>query len=317
MSRIARLLILPWLLLAVVPAKAAEIRLSMPPDPNALPVFVLEAKKDRFMPDDDLTLVSNPSGDPSAMRAMIQSRRVDFALFNLVGGTRFIQGGMDDLALVSPWVWRGIYLLQPVQAGGLSELDGRKVLVAPGVSTPPHIVTEKALATMDIHPQFITGGMGAVLMQQLRTSQRAPAAVAAPEPVVSLILDRQRAQDWEQRWEIRLDPADQLGGDIPLGALWQTHPDVPPEVRERLVTALDEVAAWLEDPANHDEAAAIAAAGYQALFRMPVPAATFREMLGAERVRWAIDRGPETRRVVDDYLRSVFGIEAPAGLFMQ
>lgn len=313
----ARLLILAFLFLAIVPARASEIRLSLPPDPNALPIFVLEAKQEQFLPDDELTLVSNPAGDPSGMRALIQARRVDFALFNLVGGVRFIQGGLEDLSLVTPWVWRGIYLLQPVEAGGLPALDGREVLVAPGTSTPPHVVTERALAGRDIHPAFATGGAGAVLMQQLRSPERAPAAVAAPEPLVSLILDRQEAQDWEQRWEIRLDPAEQLGGTIPLGALWQAHPDVAPEVRERLVASLDEVAVWLEDPANHDEAAAIGAAGYKAFFRMPIPEETFREMLGAERIHWGTATGPEARRTVDDYLRSVFGIETPAGLFLQ
>ena len=234
-------------------AGAAEIRLSLPPDPNALPIFVLEHHQDRFLPDDELVLVSNPAGDPSAMRAMIQSRRVDFALFNLVGGVRFHQGGLHDLGLVTPWVWRGIYLLRPAGAGPLERLDHRRVLVAPGTSTPPHVITERALAGMGIHPEFVTGGAGAVLMQQMRETGRAPAAVAAPEPIVSLILHRQQAQEWEQHWEIRLDPTDRLEGEIPLGALWTTHPDVDPALRGRLVDALDRVAAWVEDPAHHDQ----------------------------------------------------------------
>ncbi|MFN2381301.1 MAG: hypothetical protein ABR561_01950 [Guyparkeria sp.] len=298
-------------------AMAAEIRLSLPPDPNALPIFVLEEKQARFLPDDELVLVSNPAGDPSAMRAMIETRRVDFALFNLIGGLRFYQGGLQDMGLVTPWVWRGIYLLQPVESGPLATLDGERVLVAPGTSTPPHVITERALAGMDIRPEFITGGAGAVLMQQMRQPGRAPAAVAAPEPLVSLILDRQRAQDWQQRWEIRLDPTEQLGDAIPLGALWATHPDVDAEVRERLVEALGRVAAWIDDPANHDEAAAIGAEGYRSFFRMPIPQATLRGMLDAERVHWSVDTGPAARETVDEYLRSVFGIETPEGLFVQ
>ncbi|MFP4639244.1 MAG: hypothetical protein ACLFMY_02255 [Guyparkeria sp.] len=315
--QLARLSALPLVLLFAIPSQAAEIRLSLPPDPNALPVFVLEAKQERFLPEDDLKLVSNPAGDPSAMRAMIQARRVDFALFNLIGGVRFHAGGLRDISLVTPWVWRGIYLLQPVEDNDLEELDGQRVLVAPGTSTPPHVVTEEVLTDMGIRPEFVTGGAGTVLMEQLRDPKRAPAGVAAPEPLVSQILDRQEAQDWDQRWEIRLDPAEQLGGEIPLGALWQAHPDVDPEVRERLVAALDEVANWLEDPANHDEAAAIAAAGYGSFFRMPVPESTFRGLLAAERVRWDTGTDAETRRKVKTYLRSVFEIDAPAGLFQR
>lgn len=315
MTLISRFLVPTFLLILVIPARAEEIRLSLPPDPNALPIFVLAEKQEQFLPDDDLILVSNPAGDPSAMRAMIQARRVDFALFNLVGGVRFHQGGLHDLGLVTPWVWRGIYLLQPVNGGTLGELDGQRVLVAPGTATPPHVITERALAGMDIRPEFVTGGAGTVLMEQLRDPNRAPAAVAAPEPVVSLILDRQETQVWQQRWEIRLDPAEQLGGSIPLGALWQAHPDVDPAARKRLVAALDEVAAWLEDPANHEEAAAIGAAGYRSFFRMPIPDATFRGMLGADRVHWGTATSPAARTAVNDYLRSVFEIEAPAELF--
>jgi len=304
------------LLAGVRGAGAAEIRLSLPPDPNALPIFVLEQKQDRFLPDDELVLVSNPAGDPSAMRAMIQSRRVDFALFNLIGGVRFRQGGLQDLGLVTPWVWRGIYLLQPAGSGSLASLDDQRILVAPGTSTPPHIITERVLAGMDIHPEFVTGGAGAVLMQQMRQPQRAPAAVAAPEPVVSLILDRQENQDWDQRWEIRLDPTTGFDGDIPLGALWATHQDIDPDVRERLVEALDRVAAWMANPAHHDEAAAIGAAGYRSFFRMPLPETTFRRMLDAERVQWSVDRGPAVRKTVGEYL-SAFGIETPTGLFVE
>lgn len=317
MNLITRMLPLAILLMLAAPARAEDIRLSLPPDPNALPVFVLEAKRQQFLPDDELTLVSNPAGDPSAMRAMIQARRVDFALFNLIGGVRFKQGGLRDLALVTPWVWRGIYLLQPTDGGTLAELDGRRVLVAPGISTPPHVISERVLADMDIHPEFVTGGAGTVLMEQLRDPRRAPAAVAAPEPVVSLILHRQQSQQWQQRWEITLDPAERLGGSIPLGALWQAHPDVDPGARQRLVEAFDEVAAWLADPSNHEEAAAIGTAGYRSFFRMPIPEAALREMLDADRVHWSITKGPVARKTVNDYLRRVFDIEMPEALYLR
>jgi len=317
MLLITRFFVLAFTMLLVVPLKAAEIRLSLPPDPNALPVFVLEAKRDKFLPQDDLILVSNPAGDPSGMRALIQGRRVDFTLFNLVSGVRFVQGGLSDMSLVTPWVWRGIYLLQPVGAGPIETLDAERVLVAPGTSTPPHVVTEKALASLGIRPDFVTGGAGAVLMEQLRNPERAPNAVAAPEPLVSLILDRQDAQHWEQRWEIRLDPAQQLGETIPLGALWQAHPDVESATRDRLVAALGEVADWLKDPDNHAEAAAIGAARYREFFRMPVPEGTFREMLRTERVQWQTATDDATRRMVVEYLDTVFDIAAPEDLFLQ
>ncbi|MFP4647818.1 MAG: hypothetical protein ACLFMS_01280 [Halorhodospira sp.] len=48
---------------------------------------------------------------------------MDFAFFNLVGGVRFLEGGLEELELVAPWVWSRIYLLSPEQSSGLSGVD--------------------------------------------------------------------------------------------------------------------------------------------------------------------------------------------------
>ncbi len=295
---------------------AGDIRLSLPPDPNALPVFVLMEKQKEFLPEDHLELAANPSGDPSAMRAMIQSRRIDFALFNLVGGTRFIQGGLEGMHLVGPWVWRGIYLLMPESGAGLAALNGKTVLVSPGVSTPPHIVTQKALERANVQVKFVTGGSGAVLLNQLADPSRAPAALAAPEPQVSLILHRQQTEAWPLRWKIALDPAEALGGSVPLGALWQAHEDIDPALRQRLVEGLRRAAAWAQEPQNHAEAARIGAAGYQAMFRLPIPADALRDMLASQRVEWRLDQGAAMRETVTRYLAEVFGLRAPESLFL-
>jgi len=298
-----------FLILGARTANADEITLSMPPDPNALPVFVLQEKMSEWMPGDSLRLVANPAGDPSAMRAMMQRKVMDFALFNLVGGIRFIKGGMNDLGLVSPWVWRGIYVLRPAGEAGSAWPDQPKVLVAPGLSTPPHVVTQQAFARLGVQANFLSGGSGAVLMSQLAAVERAPDAVAAPEPLISTILTVQEREQWPQRWEVGLDPTVVLGGDIPLGALWQTHAGVDTEVRARLVRGLQQAAAWSQDPMHRDEAARIAAKGFQELFRQPIPEAALQAMLANGRVRWRMEPGVETNRRVATYLKEVFGID--------
>ena len=311
-------LLLPLLalcLLATAPLKADEIRLSLPPDPNALPVFVLMEKQDAFLPGDSLELVANPAGDPSAMRAMIAAERMDFAMFNLVGGTRFIQGGLEGVHLVSPWVWRGIYLLTPKGNTDLAALNDEMVLVAPGVSTPPHIITKKALKQEGIEPRFATGGAGAVLFSRLRDPEKAPAAVAAPEPLVSLIEHRQQAQGWQQRWQVALDPTEALGGDIPLGALWQVGDDGDTAVQDRLVEGLTRAAEWAQAPEHREEAAHIAAEGYKRTFRMPIPPRALAGLLREERVDWRLDADGHTRSRIEAYLSEVFGLSAPAGLY--
>jgi len=297
--------------------KAETIRLSLPPDPNALPVFVLMEKQDKLLPEDTLELVALPAGDPSGMRAMIADQRMDFAMFNLVGGTRFIQGGLEDLQLVSPWVWRGVYLLTPEGEEDLAALDSAAVLTSPGVSTPPHIMIAKALEQKGIEPRFATGGAGSVLFSRLRDPEKAPAGVAAPEPLISLIEHRQKAQDWEQRWQVALEPTEALGGEIPLGALWQVGDAVGPAVRERLVSGLRRAAEWAQDPTNREETARIAAEGYRRTFRMPIPPQVLAGLLQEQRVAWRLDTDGSTRPRVEEYLDEVFGMRVPEGLYAE
>jgi len=301
--------------------ESQKIRIGLPPDPNALPLFILEQRQDDLLPGFELELVSNPAGDPSAMRAMLQGGRVDFAFFNLIGGVRFIEGGLEQLELVAPWVWQGIYLLTPMDSSELEKVDGRQVFAAPGLSTPPHVVTERALRARGIEPKFASAGAGMALQAQARDPQRAPAGIAAPEPLISLILHRQEAEDWEQQWTISLDPTkeleDQLGVRVPLGAIWSVGDQANQAQREALMAGLEAVIAWLMDPENHEEAAKIAAQRFDSFFNMPIPEAALLRMLRSERVKWKPADDPAIREAVAAYLREVFDIEPPVGLFSQ
>jgi len=298
-----------------------KIRVGLPPDPNAVPLFILEQRQDDLLPDFELELVSNPAGDPSAMRAMVQDGRVDFTFFNVIGGVRFVEGGLKQLELVAPWVWQGIYLLTPAESSELEKVDGRQVFVAPGLSTPPHVVTERALHARGIEPKFASTGAGMALLAQALNPQRAPAGIAAPEPLISLILHRQEAEDWEQQWSISLDPAkeleDRLGVRVPLGAIWSVGDQANPEQREALMAGLEAAIAWLADPENHEEAAKIASQRFNSFFNMPIPEAALLRMLRSERVKWEPADDHATREAVAAYLREVFDIEPPVGLLSQ
>jgi len=299
------------MLLSVGSAFADTFTITVPPDPNALPVFVLMEKGARFLPGDQIELIQSPAGDPSAMRAMIQARKMDFAFFNIVGGANFIVNGMSQLKLVAPWVWRGVYLLMPVESADIKDLNGKNVLVAPGLSTPPHIVNKKALARQGIAPKFLAGGSGMALFSQLADPGRAPAGVVAPEPTISMILDRQKAENWRQQWRIAFEPAGALGEVIPLGALWQVHAGVSGAGRTRLSEALTAAAAYTTDPANRAEVAAIGAKWYANLFKTPIPAPVFASILENSRVEWRLDLSESTKKRVEVYLKDVFGISFP------
>ncbi len=299
------------MLLLVGGAFADTFTITVPADPNALPVFVLMEKQARFLPDDQIELIESPAGDPSAMRAMIQAKKMDFAFFNIVGGANFIVNGMPQLKLVGPWVWRGVYLLMPVESADITGLNGKNVLVAPSLSTPPHIINQKALAKRGIAPKFLAGGSGMALFSQLADPGRAPAGVAAPEPMISMILTKQKAEAWRQQWRIAFDPTETLGGDIPLGALWQVHAGVSAAGRNRLSAALTAAAAYTTDPANRAEVAAIGAKGYATLFKTPIPAPVFVAILENSRVQWRLDLSEGAKKRVEVYLKDVFGILFP------
>ncbi|ABM60994.1 hypothetical protein [Halorhodospira halophila] len=317
----AGLLGLPMVATGTPATDSQEIRVGLPPDPNAVPLFILEQRQDDLLPDFELELVRNPAGDPSAMRAMVQDGRIDFAFFNLIGGVRFVEGGLEQLELVAPWVWQGIYLLTPADRSEPEKADGRQVFAAPGVSTPPHVVTERALGARGIEPEFASTGAGMALLAQARHPQRAPAGIAAPEPLVSLILHRQEAEDWEQQWAIGLDPAedleDQLDVRVPLGAIWSVGDQANQEQREALMDGVEAATAWLTDPENQEEAAEMAAQRFDTFFDMPIPEAALLRMLRTERVTWEPADDQPTRKAVDTYLREVFDIEPPDGVLSQ
>lgn len=192
------------------------------------------------------------------------------------------------------------------------------MLVEPGLSTLPHVVTEQALAEAGIEPRFAPSGAGMALLGQARSPQRAPAGIAAPEPLISLILHRWESEGWEQRWQIALDPAetlqDRLEGPVPLGAVWSVQGQADADQRQALMQALEEVVAWLEETRHHEEAAQIAAEGSEEFFGMPVPERALLKMLEEERVVWDPATDKQSWQAVDTYLREVFAIESPEGV---
>lgn len=300
------------------PVYAEKVTITLPPDPNALPVFVLKAKQAEFLPQDEIVIVQAPGGDPSAMRAMIQGKKMDFAFFNTVGGANFVRNGMKQLKLVGPWVFKGVYLLTPLESKDLSALNGGKALIAPALSTPPHIIVRKALMNKGIQPKFLAGGSGAALFSQIFDKSKAPAGVAAAEPLISMILVKQKTDKWPQQWHIALDPTEALkGGYIPLGALWQVHAGVSEGVRKRFMEALDKAAAYTVDPSHRSEVAAIGSKGFIESFKNPVPREVFESLLENRRIMWKLDRGEQAQKLVLDYLKDVFNINVASSMFIE
>ena len=123
-----------------------------PPDPNSIPLLLLYAKQDEWLKGDvpvKLQVKLAPAGDPSAMKALIQNRDADFAFFNSLGGRKMYEEGQKHIRLVGLHVWRGVYILTPQDVKDWKELNGAKGVAVPGVKTPPHIIAQKALKSME------------------------------------------------------------------------------------------------------------------------------------------------------------------------
>lgn len=135
-------------------------RVSTPPDPNIVPLAVLRAKAEEWMPGVDIELVTAPAGDPGAMRAMIQKKSVDFALFNSIGGSKFYSAGLDNLRIMGVHVWKGVYLLARDDVREIGELRGKTLASVPAVQTPPHQFAMKALKMHGVEAEFVPRGSG-------------------------------------------------------------------------------------------------------------------------------------------------------------
>ena len=68
---------------------AENFKVLTPPDPNSIPLMVLEAKQKEFLGTDTIKITKAPSGDISAMKAMMNDKKVDVALFNFIAGVSF------------------------------------------------------------------------------------------------------------------------------------------------------------------------------------------------------------------------------------
>jgi len=135
--------------------KSVTFTVSTPPDPNFIPIAVLAAKADEWIPGITVEMVTAPAGDPSAMRALAQNRAVDFSLFNLQAGSKFYATGISHMRLMGSHVWKGVYLLAQESIMDVSELNGETLFAVPAIKTPPHIISEKALNLAGVTAEFI------------------------------------------------------------------------------------------------------------------------------------------------------------------
>jgi ABC-type nitrate/sulfonate/bicarbonate transport system substrate-binding protein len=296
-------------------------RVSTPPDPNLIPLAVLRAKAEEWMPGVEVEIVTAPAGDPGAMRAMIQKKSVDFALFNSIGGSKFYSAGLDNLRMMGVHVWKGVYLLAREDIRDLDELNGKTLASVPAVQTPPHQVSMKALRKNGVEAEFVPGGSGPSLMALLSRPDKAPAGFVAPEPMVSIILARQEKDNWPVKYRVFLDPQKELNPDsseIPLGALWLLKPELVSEKGEAVrafVEGFDRAAEYVNDPRHQEEVAGFVSEVMGEIFGQNIGPQVYMQMLSSGRL--GLDfRGAEViEEEVSRAFKKLYDFEVDPGMF--
>ncbi|ARM31068.1 hypothetical protein B9H02_06860 [Prosthecochloris sp. HL-130-GSB] len=292
-----------------------------PPDPNFIPMAVLSARAEEWMPGVDVDMVMAPSGDPSAMRAMLYSRSADFALFSVLGGSRFYSSGMSNLSLVGVHVWKGVYLAAQESVTSVEKLNGERLIAVPAIMTPSHMVANHALRSKGIRADFVSGGGGPVLMAQLSRPESAPAGFVAPEPMVSIILQRQQKENWPIRYRVIMDSQDAASpetGETPLGGLWVVDPErigSKKDAARKFVEGFGKAVDYVGDPRNVDEVARIVSVAMKEIYGQNAPASVYRSMLQSGRLKLDFRKADAVESVITSELKRIYDVSIDANLF--
>lgn len=303
------------------PGTAITFSVVTPPDPNFIPMAVLRAKADEWMPGVDVRMVMSPSGDPSAMRAMLYSQAADFALFSVVGGSRFYSSGISNLSLVGVHVWKGVYLAAQESVKNVSKLNGQRLIAVPAIKTPSHLVGDYALRTKGIRADFVSGGGGPVLMSQLSRPESAPLAFAAPEPMMSIILQRQQKERWPVRYRVIMDSqavASPQTGETPLGGLWvvdQKRVGSNKKSGRIFVEGFRKAVDYAGNPRNADEVAEIVSVAMKEIYGQNASADVYRSMLQSGRLKLDFREADTVEALVMHELKRIYGITIDRNVF--
>lgn len=263
-----------------------------PPDPNAFPLLLLDAKQEEWLDDVALNVSTAPAGDPGAMRALLHSKEADFALFNALGGAKNYENGLQDLRLLGVHIWKGVYILAREDVNDWGELDGEKALAVPGVGTTPEIMAQKSLAKHDVGLNFAGMGPGLSLWTALSKENSEIEAVAAPEPIVSMLMMRQEKEDWDHKFHVFADLSKELNeseGRIPLGGLilvdqQMLQDDRKRDASEKFEEAFAKAITYMSEKENEEEVTQILAKQWKDVFSQDLPQSLFVELLSSGRM---------------------------------
>lgn len=161
------------------------IRVVVPPNPNAIPLFVMQAKN----PDLNVEILPVP-GVPE-LTAALQGDQAEVAVFfSAAGAQLYNKGALPNLRLWNVNVWRALYLTGPAGITSLEALRGQKIL-ASFQGGAPDLVMRAAMRQAGFSPDedFILEYLPSAQVIQLMLSGEGEAALQ-PEPQTSQMIGR-------------------------------------------------------------------------------------------------------------------------------
>jgi len=263
-------------------AFAQDVRLAVRPNLSSLPFMVLAAKAAEFLPA-GMNVVMHPVPKKPDFMAAMKNSEVDYAtLFNVAGAKLHSEGGMSHLQLAGIIAWGGPAILSrsDIAPGDWAAMKGGSMLVTPGIKTPPHKISAAAMMVNGVNPrQDVMMAPISVhdAFTQMASADNAPDFVIMAEPHLSMALLKMAKQGWPTQYHIFANSTRSVTPfGIALAGLWIVGEQ---ENDKAFVAGYEKAVAYLMDPANRKEVAAIISAAFSEHFGKTPPPAVFSNML--------------------------------------
>lgn len=123
------------LVITIVPLGAEEMRVLASPNAQAIPLFVLAAKQNEWLPGSSIAIIeaSQPE-DSGSVIAGVTATHVQYGIFNVLEGARAHQQGAESLQLAASFLWGSPFILAK---DGILPGDWAALKGSTGVTTAP------------------------------------------------------------------------------------------------------------------------------------------------------------------------------------
>lgn len=303
--------------MVIISLRAEEVRVLASANAQAIPLFVLAAKQDKWMPGTSIEIVeaAHPE-DAFSLADGVKTKHVQYGVFNIPEGARAYEQGVQTLQIAASFLWGApLIVTRPgIYPGDWAALAGATGVTAAPAHMPLYELGKAALrrggiSDRDINLRSVSKSEMVNMMNDERT---APVFAVVPEPEVTKILAQQNSG--KVRYQRFADVTTVLDSNgLPLGGVWViNNPVHAPE----FLKAFKKAVSYAKDQDNVKEVSTIVVEGYKKYFQAfpDVGSAEVSEMLKRGNV---ILRYKEAGAIKNELMRlwQEFGMAPDKGIF--